>query len=159
VHQLDSRTYICTIRPISRQIFFQMPRMIISRKWTLVINVRAFAFRALMLLVGWQEGHPACKKTEWWDASTVICLGWGADLHMAQQMPLPLTILLQLIQIGFAFLVLPFWYRMVVDKVQKNRKMTVVINVRVCYFKPVIHSYISNVSEKSQLQKWPMSLQ
>jgi len=24
-----------------------------------------FAFSALMLLVGWQEGHPACKKTEW----------------------------------------------------------------------------------------------
>jgi len=24
------------------------------------------AFSALTLLVGWQEGHPACKKTEWW---------------------------------------------------------------------------------------------
>ena len=24
------------------------------------------AFSALMLLVGRQEGHPACKKTEWW---------------------------------------------------------------------------------------------
>ena len=23
------------------------------------------AFSALTLLVGWQEGHPACKKTEW----------------------------------------------------------------------------------------------
>ena len=23
------------------------------------------AFSALKLLVGWQEGHPACKKTEW----------------------------------------------------------------------------------------------
>jgi len=23
-----------------------------------------FAFSALTLLVGWQEGHPACKKTE-----------------------------------------------------------------------------------------------
>jgi len=22
-----------------------------------------FAFRASMLLFGWQEGHPACKKT------------------------------------------------------------------------------------------------
>ena len=41
-----------------------------------------------MLLVGWQEGHPACKKTEWWDAGMVICLGQGADLHMAQLMPL-----------------------------------------------------------------------
>jgi len=34
--------------------------------------------------VGWrQEGLPACK-TEWWDAGVVICLGRGADLHMAQ---------------------------------------------------------------------------
>jgi len=26
-------------------------------------------------LVVWQEGHLACKKTEWWDAGMVICLG------------------------------------------------------------------------------------
>ena len=31
-----------------------------------------------MLLVGWQEGHTACKKTEWWDAGVVICLERGA---------------------------------------------------------------------------------
>jgi len=36
-----------------------------------------------MLLVGRQEGHPACKKTEWWGAGMVICLERGADLHMA----------------------------------------------------------------------------
>jgi len=29
---------------------------------------------ALTLLVGQQEGHPACKKTEWWGAGVVICL-------------------------------------------------------------------------------------
>ena len=50
------------------------------------------AFSALMLLVGQQEGHPACKKTEWWGAGTVICLERGADLHMAQLMPLSLTV-------------------------------------------------------------------
>jgi len=45
----------------------------------------------LTLLVGWQEGiWPV--KTDWWDAGTVMCLGQGADLHMAQKMPLPLTI-------------------------------------------------------------------
>jgi len=39
-----------------------------------------------MLLVGRQEGHPACKKTEWWDAGVLawLCLGQGADLHMAE---------------------------------------------------------------------------
>ena len=45
-----------------------------------------------MLLVGQQEGHPACKKLEWWGAGVVICLERGADLHMAQLMPLPLTV-------------------------------------------------------------------
>jgi len=51
------------------------------------------AFSALTLLAGQQEGHPACKKTEWWDAGgVVICLEQGADLHLAQLMPLPLTV-------------------------------------------------------------------
>ena len=64
------------------------------------------AFSALTLLVGRQEGHPACKKTEWWGAGMVICLERGADLHMAQRMPLPLTVsCFSKIQIGFTFLV------------------------------------------------------
>jgi len=52
----------------------------------------AFAFSALMLLVGRQEGHPACKTLEWWGAGVVICLEQGADLHVGQLMPLPLTV-------------------------------------------------------------------
>ena len=65
------------------------------------------AFSALMLLVGLQEGHPACKKTELWGAGMVTCLERGADLHMAQLMPLPLTVsCFNKIQIGFTFLVL-----------------------------------------------------
>ena len=65
------------------------------------------AFSALMLLVGRQEGHPACKKLEWWGIGMVICLERDADLHMAQLMPLPLTVsCFSKIQIGFTFLVL-----------------------------------------------------
>ena len=65
-----------------------------------------FAFSSLTLLVGQQEGHPACKKTEWWGAGVVICLEWGADLYVAQLMPLPLTVSCFIkIQIGFTFLV------------------------------------------------------
>ena len=60
-----------------------------------------------MLLVGRQEGHPACKK-QWWGAGVVVCLEQGADLHMAQLMPLH--------SLSFASvksrLVLPFWYRL-----------------------------------------------
>ena len=71
--------------------------------WYRLIQV---AFSALMLLVGRQEGHPACKKLEWWSAGVVICLERGADLHMAQLMPLPLTVsCFSKIQIGFTFLV------------------------------------------------------
>jgi len=32
---------------------------------------------ALTLLVGRQEGHPACKKTEWWDV-------YGQDMQKLQ---------------------------------------------------------------------------
>jgi len=62
------------------------------------------AFCSLMLLVGQQEGHLTCK-IQWWSAGMVICLERGADLHMAQLMPLPLTVSCK-IQIGFTFLVL-----------------------------------------------------
>ena len=61
----------------------------------------------ILLLVGRQEGHLACKKTEWWGAGVVVCLKQGADLHMAQLMPLPLTVsCFSKILIGFIFLVL-----------------------------------------------------
>ena len=63
-------------------------------------------FSALTLLVGWQEGHLTCKKTEWWGAGVVVCLEQGADLHMAQLMPLPLSVsCFSKIQIGVTFLV------------------------------------------------------
>jgi len=46
-------------------------------------------------------------KNEWWDAGVVICLELGADLHMTQLMPLPLTVsCFSEIQIGFDILVL-----------------------------------------------------
>jgi len=76
---------------------------------TLLFYVLTFLFclSALTLSVGQQEGHPACKKTEWWVAGVVICLAQRAQLHTAQLMPLPLTVsFFSKIQIGFTFLVL-----------------------------------------------------
>jgi len=64
------------------------------------------AFSALMLLVGRQEGHPACKKLEWWSTGMVICLERDADLHAAQLMPLPLTVSVSV----KSRLVLSLWY-------------------------------------------------
>ena len=46
------------------------------------------------------------KVYEWWGAGVVVCLEQGANLHMAQLMPLPLTdSCFSKIQIGFTFLV------------------------------------------------------
>jgi len=59
--------------------------------------------------VGWAAGRAfGLKKTEWWGAGVVIYLERGAELHMAQLMPLPLTVsCFSKIQIGFTF-----WYRL-----------------------------------------------
>jgi len=59
------------------------------------------------------------------------CLGWGADLHIAQQIPLPLTISCSSkYRLVLTFLVLPFWYllaRVVPDIFQKSSKMIVCV--------------------------------
>jgi len=80
------------------------------------------AFNALMLLVGWQEGHSVCKN--------LVVGFWcsylsGARCRFAYG-PADTTathcLLLQEIQIG---LVLPFWYqltRVVPDKIQRAVK-------------------------------------
>ena len=57
--------------------------------------------------LGGRKGIRPVKK-EWWGAGMVICLERGADLHMAQLMPMPLTVsCFSKIQIGFTF-----WYRL-----------------------------------------------
>ena len=67
---------------------------------------RTSFFSALTLLIGRQEGYPACEKLSGGVLAWVICLERGADLHMAQLMPLPLTVsCFSKIQIGFTFLV------------------------------------------------------
>ena len=57
--------------------------------------------------VGWAAGRAfGLQKTEWWGAGMFICLERGADLYIAQLMPLPLTVsCFSKIQIGFTFLV------------------------------------------------------
>ena len=82
----------------NRDFTFSQPRRTYLSNFCTVSTV---SFSALTPLVGRQEGHP-----EWWGAGVVICLERGADLHMAQLMPLPLTISCSSkIQIGFTFLV------------------------------------------------------
>ena len=72
-----------------------------------------FACYSVMLMPSllwrcWLGGRKGIRpvKTEWWGVGVVICLEWGADLHMFQLMPLPLSVSsFGKIQIGFAFLV------------------------------------------------------
>ena len=42
-----------------------------------------------MLLVGWQEGHPACKTLSGEVLSGEVLERGANDLHMVQLMPLP----------------------------------------------------------------------
>jgi len=61
---------------------------------------------ALMQLVGRQEEHLACKNLSGGMLAWLFCLGWGANMHMAQLMPLPLTISCS----SKSRLVLPSWF-------------------------------------------------
>ena len=117
-------------------------------------------FSALTLLVGRQEGHPACRKL------SVGVLAWLSVWSEVQLMPLPLTVsCFNKIQIGFTFLVpahlgspgkgplngcvcvcvslasvksrlvLPFWYRLtrvLPDKGLLNRCVCACVRACVC---------------------------
>jgi len=83
------------------------------------------AFSVLTLLVGRQEGHPACKKLSG-GMLAWLCLGQGADVHMTQLMLLPLTVFC----CTKSGLVLPFRCRLtqvVLDKIQEGRKTVVCV--------------------------------
>jgi len=82
-----------------------------------VINIGRYFFNLLYMSMYvpsvlwrcWLGGRKGIRpvKTEWWGTGLVICLERGADLHMAQLMPLPLSL-----APVKSRLVLPFWYRL-----------------------------------------------
>jgi len=110
------------------------------------LRSKKFAFSASTLLVGRQEGHPARKKTEWWGAGMVIYLERGADLHMAQLMPLrPLSL-----ASVKSRLVLPFWYwlsQVVPEKGPLNVCVCVCACACVCYVQKIFlwRSYVGRL--------------
>ena len=82
-------------------------------------------FSALTLLIWQEEGHPSCKKLEWWDVGMVIWLGQDAGLHMAQLIPLLPVLTVCCSRKSRLVLVLAFWYRLtqvVSDKIQRAVK-------------------------------------
>jgi len=60
----------------------------------------------------WLGGRKSIRPVKNWVVGCWRgCLGWGADVHIAQQMPLPLTISCSSkSRLVLTFLVLPFWY-------------------------------------------------
>ena len=87
---------------------FLQPISSAPRSQILVSDQGSCAFSALTLLVGWQEGHPACKKLSgrvlawlsvWSEVQTCIWPSW-CHCHSLSLAPLK------------SRLVLPFWYRL-----------------------------------------------
>jgi len=53
----------------------------------------SFALFHSVLLCCWFGSRKGIRPVKnWCGAGVFICLGWDADLHMAQLMPLPLTV-------------------------------------------------------------------
>ena len=108
-----------------------------------LLSYLGYAFSALMLLVGRQEGHPACKKLSggvlawlsvWSKVQTCI---WPCEFHYYS---------LSLASVK-SRLVLPFWYRptrVVLDKGPLNGCVCVCGRaracVRVCVYLTLVHT-------------------
>jgi len=66
-----------------------------SHHLTLSINHKlpnfTYLYVTTCLQCCWLSGRKGIRpvKTKWWDAGMVICLGQGADLHIAQLMAMP----------------------------------------------------------------------
>jgi len=91
-----------------------------------IVTVQRICFIVLLLPSVlwrcWLGGRKGIWPVKNWlvGAGVVICLGRDADLHMAQLMPLPLTVSCS----GKSRLVLPYWHRptqVITDKGPLNR--------------------------------------
>ena len=99
----------------------------------------------------WLGGRKGIRpvKTELWGAGVVVCLERDADLHMAQLMPLPLTVSC----FSKSTLVLPFWCRLtwvVPEKGLVNGCLCVLFLISCCQKWP-------KWSQKPMLHIWPRS--
>ena len=116
-------------------------------------TVCACAFSALTLLVGRQEGHPACKKLS---GEVLAWLSVWSEVQtcMAQLMPLPLTVsCFSKTQIG-----LPFWYRptwVVLEKGPLNGCVCVCVcllsQTAACLARLAFYCYIEKVTTLARL--------
>ena len=95
-------TVVCQFWPVVK--FAVM--YILACRFSVVVVEKSLPSVLWRCCLGGRKGIQPVKKTEWWGAGMVICLQRGADLHMAQLMPPPLTVsCFSKIQIVFTFLV------------------------------------------------------
>ena len=103
-------------------------------RWTSLYLLKIANWLPSVLWRCWLGGRKGMRpvKTEWWDAGVVMCLGQGADLHMAQLMPLPLTISCS----SKSRLVLPSWWYLLAfahpDKIQEGHILLVTHTHTLC---------------------------
>jgi len=100
-------------RPLAAQTIFGSSRKRSCTEVRFTKYLRILSWDYYLALVPWRcwlGGRNGIRpvKTEWWGAGVAVCLERGADLQMAQVMPLPLTV--------FCFskiqICLPFSYRL-----------------------------------------------
>ena len=108
--------------------------------WAVCTRHYALHFTSALFRVWrcWLGGRKGIRPVKNWVVGCWHgCLGWGADLHIDQQMPLPLTISCSSkSRLVLTFLVLPFWYlltRVVPDIFQKSSKTVVCVCVCVLH--------------------------
>ena len=96
----ETKVHRKTLNPVFNETFVFKVRRVLLRIVVFVwFSVSAPLGSNCFTLISWGLVTP-----EWWGAGVVICLERGADLHMAQPMPLPLTVsCFSKIQIGFTF--------------------------------------------------------
>ena len=111
-------------------------------EFPLTANCYIRAFSALTLLVGRQEGHPACKKLSGGVLAWLSVWSEVHNLHRAQLMPLPLIVsCFSKIQIG-----LPFWCRLTLVVPDKGPLNGCVCYIRIIYFTALHMSMSMSVS-------------
>jgi len=133
----NSQRFCRSSRPLWAT-FMSHRHWLVSRKWVLpgcnrdrggrFVKSRASAVLWCCWL-GSKKGIRPVKK--WVVGCWRGCLWWGADFHIAQQMPLLLTISCSSkSRLVWTFLILPFWYRLtrvVPDIFQKSSKTVVCV--------------------------------